>query len=159
MVNNPALGMLGLALRAGKLVCGEQAVHELCTAGRSRCIFLANDAGDNISKKAERYAEPSKLPVLVLPEDKIVLGRALGRKTCAVCAISDIGMAAAAVQKLAALDKSYTAVAAQLSEKNIRIQSRRGKKKADKVKTVSPSAQALSVASNDAPPLPKGEAR
>lgn len=132
MVNNPVLGMLGLALRAGKLVCGEQAVHELCTTGRARCIFLANDTGENTVKKAEHYAEPSQLPVLVLSENKIILGQALGRKTCAICAMSDIGMAAAAVQKLAALDESYTAVAAQLSEKNIRIQSRRGKKKSAK---------------------------
>lgn len=141
MANNPVLGMLGLALRAGKLVCGEQAVHELCATGRARCIFLANDAGDNTVKKAERYAEPSQLPLLVLPEDKIVLGRALGRKTCAVCAISDIGMAAAAVQKLAALDESYAVTAARLFEKNIRIQSRRGKKKSAKTKTSSPPAR------------------
>jgi len=140
MANNPVLGMLGLTLRAGKLVCGEQAVHELCSTGRARCIFLANDAGDNTVKKVERYAESSSLPILILSEDKMILGRALGRKTCAVCAISDIGMAAAAVQKLAALDESYTAVAAQLSEKNTRIQSRRGKKKSTKAKTSLPSA-------------------
>lgn len=139
MANNPVLGMLGLALRAGKLVCGDQAVQELCSTSRARCIFLANDAGDNTVKKAERYAASSALPVLIVPEDKIILGRALGRKTCAVCAISDIGMATAVVQKLAALDESYTAVAAQLSEKNTRIQSRRGRKKSAKPK-VSPPA-------------------
>ena len=48
---------------------------------------------------------------------------------CAMCAVADIGMAAAAVNKLAEQDPAYAEVAQQLSEKNVKIQSRRGVKK------------------------------
>ena len=46
-----------------------------------------------------------------------------------MCAVADIGMAAAAVNKLAEQDPAYAEVAQQLSEKNVKIQSRRGVKK------------------------------
>ncbi len=40
-----------------------------------------------------------------------------------MCAVADIGMAAAAVNKLAEQDPAYAEVAQQLSEKNVKIQS------------------------------------
>ncbi len=46
-----------------------------------------------------------------------------------MCAVADIGMAAAAVAKLAELDSAYTEVSQQLAEKNAKIQSRKGIKK------------------------------
>ena len=67
--------------------------------------------------------------VLTLPHGKLELGSAIGKAGCAMCAVADIGMAAAAVNKLAEQDPAYAEVAQQLSEKNVKIQSRRGVKK------------------------------
>ena len=129
MANDPFLGMLGLARRAGKLAFGDELVREACADKKARCVFVATDAGASTAKKAAFYAAGANVPLVTLPHGKDDLGAAIGKNGCAVCAVSDIGLAAAAVGKLAAQHPEYAAVAAQLTEKNARIQSRRGKKK------------------------------
>lgn len=129
MANDPCLGMLGLARRAGKLAFGDELVRQLCAEHKARCVLVAADAGESTAKKAALYAARVSIPCITLPHDKETLGAAIGKNGCAVCALSDIGMAAAAIGKLAAQHPEYAAVAAQLDEKNVRIQSRKGKKK------------------------------
>ncbi|HIY53793.1 MAG TPA: ribosomal L7Ae/L30e/S12e/Gadd45 family protein [Candidatus Agathobaculum merdavium] len=129
MANDPCLGMLGLARRAGKLAYGDELVRQLCADHKARCVLVAADAGESTAKKASFYAARVKVPCITLPHSKDELGAAIGKNGCAVCAVSDIGLAAAAIGKLAAQHPEYAEVAAQLNEKNTRIQSRRGKKK------------------------------
>ncbi len=129
MANDPCLGMLGLARRAGKLAYGDELVRQLCADHKARCVLVAADAGESTAKKAALYAARANVPCITLPHGKDDMGAAIGKNGCAVCAVSDIGMAAAAIGKLAAGHPEYADVAAQLGEKNARIQSRKGKKK------------------------------
>lgn len=132
---NEILSLLGLCLRAGKLVSGDDAVADTVSAGDARLIVLAQDAGANISRRAARYTEMHHIPVLRIAADAADMGWAIGRKTTAICCITDIGFAAAAAAKAAKADEQYIALAEQLSEKKKRIESRRGVKKPRK-KTV-----------------------
>ncbi|MDO4270225.1 MAG: ribosomal L7Ae/L30e/S12e/Gadd45 family protein [Eubacteriales bacterium] len=141
MENDPVLGMLGLARRAGKLAYGDELVRDLCAEKKARCVFVAADAGASTAKKAAFYAEGANVPFIVLPSGKETLGAAIGRNGCAVCAVSDIGMAAAALQKLAAQDAAFADAAARLAEKNARIQSRRGKKKPKPEESAAPPSK------------------
>ncbi|MCI7126329.1 MAG: ribosomal L7Ae/L30e/S12e/Gadd45 family protein [Agathobaculum sp.] len=129
MANDPVLGLIGLMRRAGKLAYGDELVREMCQSGKARCVFTAADAGASTAKKAAQYAQKAGVPCVTLPQGKEALGAAIGRSGCALCASSEIGMAAAAVGRLAAGDASYAAAAAQLADKNARIQARKGKKK------------------------------
>lgn len=129
MATDPVLRMLGLARRAGKLAYGDELVREACFDHKTRCVFIAGDAGANAAKKAAFYADKANVPCVTLPHGKLELGSAIGKAGCAMCAVADIGMAAAAVNKLAEQDPTYAEVAQQLSEKNAKIQSRRGVKK------------------------------
>lgn len=121
------LGLIGLARRAGKLAVGEALTAELVTAGRARAIFLAQDAGEATRRKVMRH--DARVPVFVLPCGKEALGRAVGFSDCAVCAMSDIGMAQAAAKKLAETGGQNAAAAARVGEKKTRIDSRRGTRK------------------------------
>lgn len=129
MATDPVLRMLGLARRAGKLAYGDELVREACFDHKTRCVFIAGDVGANAAKKAAFYADKANVPCVTLPHGKLELGSAIGKAGCAMCAVADIGMAAAAVNKLAEQDPAYAEVAQQLSEKNVKIQSRRGVKK------------------------------
>ena len=129
MATDPVLRMLGLARRAGKLAYGDELVREACFDHKTRCVFIAGDAGANAAKKTAFYADKANVPCVTLPHGKLELGSAIGKAGCAMCAVADIGMAAAAVNKLAEQDPAYAEVAQQLSEKNVKIQSRRGVKK------------------------------
>ena len=129
MATDPVLRMLGLARRAGKLAYGDELVREACFDHKTRCVFIAGDAGANAAKKAAIYADKANVPCVTLPHGKLELGSAIGKAGCAMCAVADIGMAAAAVSKLAEQDSAYTEIAQQLAEKNAKIQSRKGIKK------------------------------
>lgn len=129
MANDPVLGTLGLAKRAGKLALGDDMARELCEMGKARCVLVACDAGGSTAKKAALSAERANIPCITLPQDRAALGGALGREGCAVCALGDIGLAASVAKRLAEIDPQYAEAAEKLSAKNTRIQSRKGKKK------------------------------
>ena len=129
MANDPVLRMLGLARRAGKLAYGDELVREVCFAHKARCVFLAGDAGASTAKKGAYYAEKANVPCVQLPHGKIELGTAVGKSGCAIVAVTDIGLASSAVEKLASEHEEYAETAKLLSEKNARIQSRKGIKK------------------------------
>ena len=95
-----ALNLLGLALRGGNLAVGEEPVREACNARRAALVLTAADAADNSADRCRRWAEESGVPWVRLPWDKETLGSALGRKLCAVAALTDQGLAAAFAEKL-----------------------------------------------------------
>mgnify|MGYP006913913234 CR=1 FL=1 len=70
------------------------------------------------------------MPCVTLPHGKLELGSAIGKAGCAMCAVADIGMAAAAVNKLAEQDPAYAEVAQQLSEKKRKDPVPQGRQKA-----------------------------
>ncbi|NKN41497.1 YlxQ-related RNA-binding protein, partial [Streptococcus alactolyticus] len=43
--------LIGLAQRAGKVISGEELVIKAIQTGKAQFIFLANDAGVNLTKK------------------------------------------------------------------------------------------------------------
>ena len=47
------LNMLGLAMRAGKLVTGEEAVVKEIRSQNAKLVFVAQDAGKNTHKKIQ----------------------------------------------------------------------------------------------------------
>ncbi len=122
-------GLLGLALRAGKLVLGDDPVSDLIKTGHARALFLASDAGDAIRRKAGRLAGEREVPVLAVGATKAELGAALGRASCALCAVSDMGFAAAAAAKLSALSPENAQAAELLRQKNERMQARKARPK------------------------------
>ncbi len=88
---------LGLCLRAGKLAVGEEPVREALASGRARVVFLAGDASDRTRRKLE--PKLGDVPVHVAAT-KAMLGSALGRESCALCAVTDKGFARSLLQRL-----------------------------------------------------------
>ena len=95
------LNLLGLALRGGNLAVGEEPVREACKTRRAALVLTAADAADNSIHRARRWAEDGGAAWVRLPWDKETLGNALGRKLCAVAALTDRGLAAAFSENLA----------------------------------------------------------
>lgn len=129
MTDNGICSLLGLARRAGKLAAGDEPVRELSRSGVVRVVLLASDAGAAVSRQARFLAERAEVPLLTLPVTGAELGGALGRKTCAVCALSDSGFAAKAAEKLAAIDTTAREAAETLAKSHARFQARRSTKK------------------------------
>lgn len=111
-----ALSLLGLALRGNNLAVGEEPVEEACKTGRAKLVLTAADGAANSVGRARRWAENGGVPWLEAPWDKETLGGALGRSACAMAALTDGGLAAALVKKLAGADPKYQPLADRLAE-------------------------------------------
>ena len=95
-----ALGLLGLARKAGKLQTGEETVSAMLAEKCARLTILSADAGEAVARKVRGLAEGSRQRVLKVPYDKLTLGVALGRPSVSVAAFADVSMALAFVKAL-----------------------------------------------------------
>ena len=106
------LHLIGLAKRAGQLESGDEPVGAVCRARACRVILVARDAADNTLRRVRHFAEAGQCLWLSIPYDKEQLGEAVGRRVCAVAAVTGVGFASAIVGKLAQADtETYRAAA------------------------------------------------
>jgi ribosomal protein L7Ae-like RNA K-turn-binding protein len=131
-VPDSALNLLGLALRGGNLAVGEDPVGDACRAGRARVVLLAADAAENTAQRAARLIGERDVPLVTLPWDKGQVGGCLGRSACALAALTDAGLAAALLAKLAAEDPDLGETAALLAARAERTLRRKRAKAAGK---------------------------
>lgn len=87
-------------------------------ARQARLILVASDAADNSARRAAHFAQAGKAPWFRVPYTKGELGGTVGRASCAMLALTDVGLAAALLARLAAgAPETYGAASAELSEK------------------------------------------
>lgn len=122
---DPILSMIGICRKAGKIEAGEEPVDAAVRARDARLLLLAADAADNTARRCAHFAEVGQCLWLRIPESKYELGRALGRGSCAVLAITDTGLALAVAQRLAEHDPAkYDEAVAKLQVKAQRARER-----------------------------------
>lgn len=122
---DPILSMIGICRKAGKIEAGEEPVDAAVRARDARLLLLAADAADNTARRCAHFAEVGQCLWLRIPESKYELGRALGRGSCAVLAITDTGLALAVAQRLAEQDPAkYDEAVAKLQVKAQRARER-----------------------------------
>ena len=109
-MTDSALSLLGLALRGGNLAVGEEPVRDACRTRRATLVLAAADAAQNSVDRSRRWAEEGGAAWVRLPWDKETLGGALGRRLCAVAALTDKGLAAALAEKLRPADQGPRSV-------------------------------------------------
>jgi len=121
-----ALGLMGLALRAGKAALGEKAVEDAVRSKKARLVCSAFDMSPAGMNRVTRLLLGAAIPHIILPYTKDTLGASFGRETCAVVAVTDIGIAAGVARSLAEKQPDkYGEQAGLLEEKNQKIQSRK----------------------------------
>lgn len=146
------LSLLGLALRGGRLVMGEEPVETVTQARDARLLILASDAGDTICRRCESFARVGQCLYLTIPATKAELGHALGRTSVALAALTDVGLAAAAADRLAQQDPAqYGEIAQKLHLKQQRAAERRS---APRTREKAPAAKKAAP-----PPRKKPEGR
>ncbi|MBP3493607.1 MAG: 50S ribosomal protein L7 [Oscillospiraceae bacterium] len=120
------LSMIGLAKKAGRVEIGEEPVGAAARAKHARVILVAGDAAASSVRRAYSFAQAGACLCLTIDATKDDLGWALGRTSCAMAAVTDIGFAEAIVKKLAAKDAArYGSAAEQLSIKAKRAAERK----------------------------------
>ena len=107
------LSLIGLAKKAGRVEIGEEPVGSAARSKKARVILIAEDAADASVRRARSFADAGNCLYLTIPAGKDDLGRCLGRTSCAMAAVTDIGFADAIVKKLAAMQPEVYGDAAE----------------------------------------------
>ncbi len=142
MSGNNVLSLLGLALRGGRLVVGEEPAALAAKAGQARLLLTSSDAAGNTLRRAEHLAEEGHCLHLTLPFSKAELGGALGRGSAAVAALTDTGLAAAVAERLAQADpERYGEAAARMELKRRRAKERKEAPRRDPPKREPPQGR------------------
>lgn len=88
-----ALGLLGLAARAGAAVPGTDRVRDAARRGELEFVLLAADASENSRKKLLPLLDRLQIPHETRCE-RVELGTALGRSSLSAVGLTDASLAA-----------------------------------------------------------------
>ncbi len=89
---NRVIQLIGLAMRAGKVVSGEELVLREIRSGRARLVVLATDAAKNSEKKITDKCSTYNVPILRYGTRQ-ELGNAIGKAERVVLAVTESGFA------------------------------------------------------------------
>ena len=125
------LSLLGLSLRGGRLAVGEEPVESVARARDARVLLLAADAAEGTRRRCEHFAARGDCLWLQLPFTKEEFGRALGRTSVAIAAVTDVGLAIALLRRLAEMDpEQYREMSDRMDVKARRAAERRAEQSA-----------------------------
>jgi ribosomal protein L7Ae-like RNA K-turn-binding protein len=99
VTGSAALGLLGLAARARRLLVGTGAVREGLQGNRVAAVVVAQDRSARTAEKVERLARAKGVPVVSGPP-AAELGRQLGRGAVQAAGLTDAEMARGLLAKL-----------------------------------------------------------
>ena len=88
---NRALGSLGLAMRSGRVQCGESVCDRLIKANAAHLILIDAGASQNTRKAVTDACAYYRVPYFLIPPDE--LGQAIGRSGRMVAAVTDKALA------------------------------------------------------------------
>jgi ribosomal protein L7Ae-like RNA K-turn-binding protein len=97
MMKNKMFSTLGLAMRAGKVVSGDDTVLKAVRAGEAKLVLLATDAAANAQKKFRDKCSFYQIP-LIEYGSRFELGSAVGKVDRVVLAVTEAGFAARIAQ-------------------------------------------------------------
>lgn len=85
------LSYLGLAMRAGKLVTGDEGVIKAIRSGQASVVIMAEDASANAKKKYRDKCQSYQVPLIeCCSRDE--LGSSIGKAERVIIAVTDAGL-------------------------------------------------------------------
>lgn len=87
-MTNKILGMIGLAVRAGKVKFGVFLASSACLSGKAKLIIIPADLGASNRRSLEAKCKSTQVPIIEVG-DKVSLSRASGRENVTAIAICD----------------------------------------------------------------------
>ena len=103
---NKVLGMLGLAIRAGKVVSGEFKSLQAVKNGQSQLVIMASDISDNGRKSIVNACRFYGVEYIELGMSQ-ELGKAIGEETRMIVSVNDDSFKNAILSKIERIDEQY----------------------------------------------------
>ena len=99
MAWNKVYGMIGMAMKAGRVASGEFATEKAVKSGKAALVIVAEAASENTKKKFRNMCDYYEVPIRFLGQ-KEELGHAIGKEFRASLAVLDTGLAKAIEKNL-----------------------------------------------------------
>lgn len=90
-VENRVVGFLGLCMRAGRIISGQEACVDLIRREEAALVLMDATASENTQKRITDACHSHQTPLWMLSEGS--LGAAIGKRGRMVIALKDDGMA------------------------------------------------------------------
>lgn len=98
-MNDPIRSTLGLAMRAGKIVSGDEAVMKVIRNGQAKLVMIAEDAAKNARKKMYDKCNSFEIPIAEYGSRE-ELGSSIGKQERVVIAVTDEGFAGLIMKRM-----------------------------------------------------------
>lgn len=92
MINSKVLGLIGLAMKAGKISFGADSVEQDIKKNKVKLILIANNASDRTKNRFEKLATDCNIPIIINQTIE-ELSKAIGKSNKAVIGVKDINFA------------------------------------------------------------------
>lgn len=92
MMTNKHLNLLGLCYRARKCVVGEELILQSVQSNEAKLILIAEDISERSKKTLVNKCKSYRVPYFVV-EDRVELGKAIGKSDRVAVSITDKGFA------------------------------------------------------------------
>lgn len=102
MIKDKTLSLISLAMKAGKIVCGEFSVEKAVKNKKAHLVIVAEDASENTKKRFQNMCEYRNVPMYYY-SNKTELGRAIGKQFRVSVACLDEGFAKTLIKQITAL--------------------------------------------------------
>ncbi len=99
-MEDKALGLLGLMRRAGAIELGEDNSAATVKDGKAKLLLFSSDVSEAARRKAEGFSHGRSVQLVPLHYTREELGAALGVKSCAMAALTDMGFSNALMKEL-----------------------------------------------------------
>lgn len=92
MINNNILGLIGLAMKAGKVCFGADSVEENVIKQKVKLLIISEDSSERTKNKFINICEKYNVPVII-DGDIDTLSKSIGKSNKAIIGIKDINFA------------------------------------------------------------------
>ena len=92
MINNNILGLIGLAMKAGKVCFGADSVEENVIKRKVKLLIISGDSSERTKNKFLHICEKYNVPVII-DGDIDTLSKTIGKSNKAIIGIKDISFA------------------------------------------------------------------
>ena len=125
-MEDKALGLIGLMRRAGAIELGEDNSADAVKAGKAKLLLMSADVSEAARRKALGYTASRSVHAVSVHYTREELGAALGVKSCAMAALTDMGFSNALMKELAKqYPEEYAALSQELEQRNDKAVRRR----------------------------------
>ena len=92
MINNKVYGLIGLAMRAGKIAFGADAVEDLIKKRKLKLVIVAKDSSERTRNNFEFICNKNDIPIIIFGDIENI-SKSIGKQNKAILGVKEVNIA------------------------------------------------------------------